>query len=312
MDEGARGTERARNVFGGGELDRSAERRRDPAWLGEALANPDTRVLPMHRSRALVRGGDSCVEPCYVDPATAAALAAGAPVFLGMANGLAYFTVELDDVAAERLAASRPGWLFSELRPVALRLHTLDAAVFAYARALLWWLARHRHCGVCGSRTAEHDAGHVLRCTNAACDAVHFPRTDPAVIALVTHGECCLLGNQPSWAPEVYSTLAGFIEPGESAEDALRREVLEETGVPLATVTYHSSQPWPFPGSLMLGFRAEAASRDVRVDAHEIRDARWFTRGELRREVAAGRVRLPSDISIARRLVDEWLGAREG
>jgi NAD+ diphosphatase len=183
---------------------------------------------------------------------------------------------------------------------------------------MVWWHGRHRFCGVCGGPTASADAGHVRRC--ARCDARHFPRTDPAVIVLVADaardgdpaGEACLLGSAPGWPDGMYSTLAGFVEPGESLEEAVRREVWEEAGVRVGAARYDSSQPWPFPQSLMLGFTAQAepgaARGAVRVDGVELRDARWFTRAELDEALAAGRVRLPSPLSIARRLIDGWRG----
>jgi len=174
---------------------------------------------------------------------------------------------------------------------------------------MMHWHARHRFCGVCGESAEPRDAGHVRACTSPACGAIHFPRTDPAVIVLVTRGDRTLLGRQPVWDAGRYSTLAGFVEPGESLEDAVAREVHEETGVRLSSVRYHSSQPWPFPSSLMVGFTAEAASDEITIDPDELEDARWFTRDEIRREMDAGTFLLPSEISIAYRLIAEWLNA---
>jgi NAD+ diphosphatase len=213
---------------------------------------------------------------------------------------------------AKWATASGPGVRWSELRPAALALPEGEAALLAYARAMIWWHARHGFCGVCGAPTRVEEAGHVRACTR--CDARHFPRTDPAVIVLITHrpegagreGEACLLGNAPAWPAAMYSTLAGFVEPGESLEDAVRREMREEAGVAVDDVRYSSSQPWPFPQSLMLGFRARALSRDLRVDGAELRDARWFMRAELDAALADGSVWIPPRLSISRRLIDDW------
>jgi NAD+ diphosphatase len=210
------------------------------------------------------------------------------------------------------LAADAPSPLadarWAELRAVALTADADVAALLAQARGLLAWHARHPRCAVCGEPTAAEEAGYVRRCTRVACGALHFPRTDPAVIALVTLGDRCLLANGAAWPASLQSAVAGYVEPGESLEDAVRREVREETGVTVGAVRYVSSQPWPFPSSLMLGFVAEAASETIRVDGEEVRSARWFSRAELDRAVADGSVTLPSRMSIAWSLVEGWRG----
>jgi NAD+ diphosphatase len=183
-----------------------------------------------------------------------------------------------------------------------------EAGLLAYARALAHWHARHRFCGACGRENLVASAGHARPCP--ACGNETFPRTDPAVIVLVISGERCLLGRAARFPTGMYSTLAGFLEPGESLEETLAREVYEEVGVRVVEAVYRSSQPWPFPQSLMLGFRARALGEELRIDPEEIEDARWFTRAELRHEENRP-VRLPSSDSIARYLIDEWL-AEEG
>src|SRR5256714_8255556 len=150
------------------------------------------------------------------------------------------------------------GTAFEELRPLAPLLAADEAGLLAYARAMAIWRVRHRHCGVCGAGTIATRAGHILVCSNAACAQELFPRIDPAIIVLVTDGERALLGRQANWPPGRYSTIAGFVEPGESLEDAVLREVFEETGVNVTNPRYDSSQPWPFPSSLMIGFQAQA------------------------------------------------------
>jgi NAD+ diphosphatase len=195
---------------------------------------------------------------------------------------------------------------FQELRAAAPMLGGPDAALLAYAKGLTHWHSRHRFCGVCGHATRSEEAGHVRRCTDPACATSHFPRTDPAVIMLVTDGERCLLGRQAAWQKGMYSTLAGFVEPGESLEEAVAREVFEEAGVRVGRVHYHSSQPWPFPASLMIGFHAEASDPRIVLDDDELTDARWFTRAQVRAPAAHG-FTIPGPDSIARRLIDDWV-----
>jgi len=196
---------------------------------------------------------------------------------------------------------------FTDLRAVAGLLPPGDASMLAHARGLMHWRTRTRFCGVCGAACEPRSAGNVMQCPS--CNAQHFPRTDPAVIMLVVHGDSCLLGHSHRF-PNVsmYSTLAGFVEPGESLEEAVAREVAEETSVRVGTVRYHSSQPWPFPASIMLGFYAVAETTAIRIDPAELKDARWFTREELRNHAALG-FSLPRVDSIARRLIEDWIAA---
>jgi NAD+ diphosphatase len=185
-----------------------------------------------------------------------------------------------------------------------------SASLLAYARALSLWKARHRFCGVCGAPNLPMRAGHVMRCSRDECASETFPRLDPAIIVLVSDasGERALLGRQASWPAGRYSTIAGFVEPGESLEDAVAREVDEETGVHVTDVRYESSQPWPFPSSLMLGFRAVARTREITLRDGELEDARWFTRADI----AAGHPALPPAGSISARLIDGWYNAPSG
>jgi NAD+ diphosphatase len=200
---------------------------------------------------------------------------------------------------------------FQELRQVATLLETPDAAILAHARAMVYWHQRHRFCGDCGSPTEPCEGGYLRVCTNAQCGQHHFPRSDPAIIVLVESGNRCLLGRKPSWPEGLYSTIAGFVEPGECIEQAVIREVGEETGVRVGEIHYQSSQPWPFPSSLMLGFRARAADPTIRVDQHELQDARWFTREEIRSGLLEGRLRLPANISVSHRLIESWFDEGE-
>ncbi len=316
--------EPAPNPLSGTPLDRVAHRRTDAAWVAAAVGAPDTRVVPVSGGRVLVVADASGAASRavtlpggavgLVDPAAAADHASA---LLGLQDGTAYFAVDVAAGGADAvLAAAGPGAAWSELRPAALALPAGEGSLVAYARAMLWWHSRHRFCGVCGAPTVVEEAGHVRACP--ACAARHFPRTDPAVIVLVTHpgpsgaaaDEACLLGSAPGWPEGMYSTLAGFAEPGESLEDTVRREMFEEAGVRVGDVRYSSSQPWPFPQSLMVGFTARAEDRALRVDTAELRDARWFTRAELEAAIAERSVWVPPRLSISRRLIEDWRGAR--
>lgn len=294
-----------RNPFSAADIDRLAERRRDDAWLAERLRNPRTRFVPVWRLLNAVRHDPFRAVLTGAAELGEAAIANATPILLGAQEGVAFFALEMPDEAA---AARVPGeWV--ELRRVGALLEASEAALLAHARAMVFWHARHLYCGSCGSPTAAAQAGHLRVCTDAACGAHHFPRTDPAVIVLVASGDRCLLGRHAAWDAGRYATLAGFVEPGESLEDAVAREVLEETGVRVTDVRYHSSQPWPFPASLMLGFFARALDEEIRVDPEELEDARWFSRAELEEAVGCGRISLPPPVSIAHALIREWLGS---
>jgi NAD+ diphosphatase len=272
--------------------DRVGRRRTDDAWLAETWADPATRVLLLARGRFPVEAGTSIA---WRSPADAPD---GQRVFLGLEDGVAHFAVLLDEPLED-------GW--ANLRVVGPELSAADAGLVVHAVALAEWHRAHRFCARCGSPLTVAAAGHVLTCSG--CGRQHFPRTDPAVIMLVVDAEDrALLGRQPGWPEGRYSTLAGFVDPGESLENAVRREVAEEVGVEIGEVTYLGNQPWPFPASLMVGFFAEALTTEIEVDREEISDARWFTREEMRTEAEAGTLLLPGGISISRTLVEIWYG----
>lgn len=300
------------NFYAGTVLDRAALRRRDAAWLAARLADPATRLVPVWRSQSFVAHGEMpAAAHLGADISAGLLSAAGAVVLLGLVGEVAHFAVDLshlDDPAADpRLSAAGR---FVDLRSVGPLLGHDEGALLAYARGLVHWHARHRFCGVCGAPTQSAEAGHVRRCTNPDCAAVHFPRTDPAVIVLVTDGDRALLGRQKVWPPGMHSTLAGFVETGESLEDAVRREIREEAGIEVGEVRYHSSQPWPFPSSIMLGFTAQALTTALSLDDDELEFAAWFSRDQLRASPENETFRLPRRDSIARRLVEDWLFER--
>jgi NAD+ diphosphatase len=289
------------NFFAGPYIERRAEEREDPQWIAAARADPATLYVIEQGTTQLVQGGREPHIALLANDAPLLALAEPASlVLLGWFRGARCVLVDLPPGAPLALP---PGTAFEELRPLATLLTAEEAGLLAYARALAVWRARHRHCGVCGAPTAPTHAGHCLTCSNPACAQEYYPRIDPAIIVLVSDGERALLGRQASWPERRYSTIAGFVEPGESLEDAVAREVAEETGVAVWQVRYHSSQPWPFPSSVMLGFQARAAvGAAIRVGP-ELEDARWFTRAQL----TSGEVLAPPSQSISWRLIENWL-----
>jgi NAD+ diphosphatase len=285
-------------AFQGSAHDRMSDVRTDVDFLAECWADPASRVVVV--SRGHLAWGSHGGGLALFTPADAPA---GERVLLGRADGVVYFAVLSDPAAAKTSDLDlRP------LRTIAAALDRLQGSLAVHTVALAQWHERHARCAVCGGVTVPEQAGAVRRCTT--CASQHFPRTDPAVIMLVVDDDDrCLLGHNAARDASWYSTLAGFVEPGETLEDAVVREVSEETGVCADEVRYVGSQPWPFPSSLMLGFMAHAARTSISVDGVEITKARWFTRDELRREVEAGELVIPTTVSISGALIQRWYGA---
>jgi NAD+ diphosphatase len=293
------------NFYATGEFNRAVERREDVAWIRERLADPASRLYPIWRLRNYVSDPEA-PRAVVLDPDRRAALveAASTVVLLGVDEEVAHFLIDisqLDEAAALALGHA------VDLRTVGVLMPQREGALLAYARGLTFWHDRHKFCGTCGSPTEVKAAGHQRQCTNPDCGAVQFPRTDPAVIMRVTHGDKILMARQAVWAQGMHSVLAGFVEPGESLEDAVAREVYEEVGLRLTRIKYFSSQPWPFPSSLMLGFSAEATSADFKLDHDELESARWMTRPELLNSPEDATFKLPRKDSISRRLIEDWL-----
>ena len=268
--------------------DRAAHLRKDDAWRA-----PGVRVLVIGGEHVATVGGKG-IRWIGLDEAPD-----GQWLFLGIKDDVRYAAVMVDRVP-------------EELEPVSLRtlgpsIASDEASLAVHAVGIARWHQTHGHCAKCGAVSDMAEAGHVRICPS--CGTHHFPRTDPAVIMLITDGEDrALLGRQPIWPEGRFSTLAGFVEPGETLDDAVRREVMEEVGIKVGTVTYAGSQPWPFPSSLMLGFFGEALSTDITVDQNEIAEARWFTRQEVTDMTASSELLLPPNVSISRWLLQQWHG----
>ncbi len=275
-------------------LDRAAERRGDREWIAALLRDPRTRVLRVDGESVPI------ADSRLVLADTASLPAAGDAVLLGLDS-------------REHAVFAAPGRRdasFVHLRDVAAELPADQSGLAAHAVALLAWHRRHPHCAVCGAPTEMVEAGYMRRCTNPDDGSLHHPRTDPCVIVLVHHGDRVLLGRRPSFPPQRFSVLAGFVEPGESLEAAVAREVAEESGIVVDpdSIRYVASQPWPFPASLMLGFTAAARRTTIAPRDGELAEVRWIARDELLRAIAVGDLVLPPPASIARHLVEAWLG----
>jgi len=302
------------NFFVSHSVDRMTTRRPDAEWIRERIRDQRTRIVPVWRSRNLLTGGDA-LRPVLLSAADLQDYPAleRSAVLLGQREDTVYFAVELPAESEDAPRRYGPGADFRELREAGPLLGAEDGALLAYARGIIHWHRRHRYCGDCGSRTESADGGHTRVCVNPSCQRKHFPRTDPAIIVLVTRSEngeeYCLLGRQPTWPEGMHSAIAGFVEPGESLEQAVVREVREETDIAIGRVHYHSSQPWPFPSSIMLGFTADAVSSAITLLDGELEHAGWYTRDDMVKSLANGSLRVPRRVSIAYRLAEDWFDA---
>jgi NAD+ diphosphatase len=299
--------------YSGSPLQRENLRRRERAWIEAQERAPESRYLPLWRLQPLLKRGEERALAWAkreffedLDPVPE-------PVLLGTRDDVAHFAV---DVSAAPKPEESFGIAdvasFEDLRASVARMPAGDAAIAAQARSLVDWHARHGHCAVCGGHTRSVQGGANRICFD--CQAEHFPRTDPVAIAVVTRGDRCLLGRGPGWPETMYSALAGFVEAGESLEEAVRREVWEESKVVVGAVRYVASQPWPFPSSLMIGCIGTAESEEVEVDLAELDDARWFTRDALRAALDGRRedLTVPPPFAIAHHLIRAWVEGRLG
>ncbi len=297
------------HVFAGNPFDRADAQRRDPEWLAAAEHNSGSRFLPLARLNVLVHdtgelrlGWLSRADITRLDIAVA-------PVFLGLLDGVAHFAIDVSELGDPVHELNLDdAWRFEDARAAAMRLAIEETGIVAQSRAQVGWHRSHRYCSACGAPSEPSRGGHVRIC--GTCKTEHFPRTDPVAIMLILDGDRCLLGQSAGRlaASGMYSALAGFIDQGESIEEAVRREIREEAGVLVGAVRYHSSQPWPFPSSLMIGCHGRALTTKITIDPAEMADVRWFTRDAVRAALAGknSELRVPGPIAIAHHLIKAW------
>ncbi len=287
--------------FTGNPLDRASAERSDPIWIAAQQARADALFLPIWQTKPLLQGkraGFLAATEFGHKPENFC-------VFLGLRGEQPLFAVAMADSEEPPLRGLGE---FCDMRAAAFVLSDADSAIAGQAKALIDWHRRHRFCANCGTETGPTDSGYRRLCPK--CGAEHFPRTDPVVIMLPLFGGECLIGRNARFPGGLYSAFAGFVEPGETMEEAVMRELKEEVSLKVTSVRYHASQPWPFPSSLMLGCYADATSKEFRIDEHEIEDARWMTKAEARLRLADGiadDVKIPTTIAIARLLIADWV-----
>lgn len=300
-------------TFTGSRLDRAAHYRKDSDWLADKLKDPSSRFLSMHSLKGLIdlTGGPAIdwrgaadVRP-FID-------AGACVIFLGIADFACHFAIDVSAIENPKKPPNADWGKFIDVRSIAGQLRPGDSGALAQARSMIDWHNRHGFCAVCGCSTKSVESGYSRKCENPDCKASHFPRTDPVVIMMITKGDKCLLGRGPHFPKGNYSCLAGFIEPGETIEQAVRREVFEEAGIKVGDVGYLASQPWPYPSSLMIGCSGEALSEEITIDSEELEDARWFTKAQAiemlsHSETMTGEVRMPPALSLAHQLAKAWV-----
>ena len=295
-------------------LKRSSELRKDENFLKSILDSEDVNFIPMKDDENYFISVKEEIKPliltrreleCFIKD-----ISLDKMIFLGKINEKFYFSINIKSKIEMNTFINQGDIITDQLRNVIGSLTELDSSYLALAKGMTFWHEKNKFCGVCGSKTKMEEAGFVLRCVNKNCNQSHFPRTDPAIITLVSNKDKVLLARSSRFPQKMYSTLAGFVEPGESLELALKREVYEEVGVNVNKIEYFQSQPWPFPASLMLGFFAETEDTDLNVDEDEIEDANWFNISQLKDlthpEIKDG-FKLPRFDSIARSLVNDWI-----
>jgi len=299
------------NVFAGNPLDRASYKRSDPDWIKARLDDADSLCVAIWNGKPLVEktpGTEDGLRVAYLPMPLALEVAESDQrvLFMGLWKTTAVFAVDLEGSADPADGPLNGLGQFEDLRAIALRLSQADAAILASAKQVFEWRRRHCFCSNCGQPTLAIEGGWKRVCD--ACHAEHFPRTDPVVIMLPTFGDRCLLGRQRAWPKAMYSALAGFLEPGENIEEACAREVMEEAGLTAVSVSYHSTQPWPYPSSLMIGLFAEVADDKATADDTELEEVRWFTRPQiqamLRGELSDARA--PGAMAIAHQLIKAW------
>ena len=277
----------ARNTFADLSIDRCPERRDDLDWLSQKIRNSHSLAIHVHNGHCKLKKNQLALTPSQQFAPTKLNL-------LGQSQGQTLFSIRQEPCKNEH-------WI--DIRTASTELDAFQSGLAAYAIALDHWQCRHQFCGRCGAQNILLSAGHRLKCNE--CNNLNFPRTDPAMIALITDGDSCLLGRQATWPLKRYSCLAGFVEPGESLEDCVRREVMEEAGVQLKSIHYHSSQPWPFPNGIMVAFNATALTSEIQL-SDELEDARWWSIDDIQKAVINDQLLLPFKQSVSWRLLADW------
>jgi NAD+ diphosphatase len=289
-----------RTFFSGNPIQRHGKLRADSDDLSRAYRHPNTRFLPVWQSRCLVTEQRAVL--LGINELSAYTDGPEDAIFLGKLDERFIFALALPDDADPSKTGQAE---FVEVRQLIGQVDETDAGLLAYARAMVNWQQSHAYCSICGTRNRAIEGGFVMRCGDETCAKRSFPRLDPAIIVLVIDGALCLLGRQASWPEGRFSTIAGFVEPGESLEDAVRREVAEETNIAVGDCRYLASQPWPFPSALMIGFHAEANSQSIRLNDAELAEARWISR----EQIVDREVMLPPSASVAYRLIEAWFNS---
>ncbi len=299
--------------FAGSPLDRASEKRTDSNWIEAKRRDPASMILPMWRLEPFILGSEKSGPPIELGLVRAGiveSLVSGDAlcIFLGLDGDRAVFALDVSDAADPSNVGPLAGLgYFRDARVAGSMVSIKDSAIIAQAKAMIDWHQRHGFCPKCGAPTKIMDAGYRRLCDK--CNAEHFPRVDPVVIMLATHGEACLVGRGKQFPPGMFSALAGFVEPGETIEEAVRREVMEEASVKVGEVTYYATQPWPFPSSLMIGCFAKAESRDIKVDENELAEVRWIERSVARELIEGKRIDgllVPPPVAIAHHLIKTW------
>ena len=296
------------HTFAGNPLDRADSQRRDPEWLAAAAIEPGSRYLAFSKLNVLLEG-DQPELGWLTTPQIQRLNINVPPILLGIKDEIAHFAIDISELGdPEHELNLDDNWRFEDCRAAGMVLSGENTGIVAQSRSQLDWHRRHQFCSVCGTRSTADRGGHVRRCPS--CRAEHFPRTDPVAIMLITSGDDCLLGQSAGRLARtgMYSALAGFIDQGESIEEAVRREVREEAGVDVGAVHYHSSQPWPFPSSLMIGCHGKALSTEIEIDPTEMADVQWFSRAAVQQALdqANPELRVPGPIAIAHHLIKSW------
>ncbi len=289
-------------------LDRLDPLRGDPQWLEKVLYETESKILLLWRNKYLMQGEQGLLN-LSPKQCTDFIEQADERIFLGRSDaGIHWFALDFSSLAEDqRPSLNNEEAQWRDMRSVAPLLDRETAALMGYPLALMRWHRRHRFCGSCGHPTKTEHSGHTRRCTNEACKLEHYPRTDPAIIVLIEDGDRLLLGHQSWWNDGMHSLLAGYVEPGECLEDAVHREVFEEAGIQVKNIQYHSSQPWPYSSSIMLGFCAQAKTTNIQVNTNELESADWFSLEQLQQHETTENFSLSRKDSISRVLIDEWI-----